>query len=314
MNKNRAIASVIILSASLTPALSYAKTKTERNEFKNISLSTPVFFDKETLKMEAKQDVHTPLLRKKASLTKTDRKVLKKDLDNLVYRKAAKELSFKELRQATNLAIQLGWYDKALMYLHQMVTTSKDSEVIKVLKLEVADILFEKSSLEKAGEAFEEYLSLYPGSDQSEYAHYKHVLCTFYQTLKTDQDQGPTRQAIQLAETYLEKGLAYKTYRSEIVQIRQHCQLMLYENELNVFKKESFGAASGRLAYLKKQYLPKLPQVESSIISLECRLAQAQGNKELYTERLAFLNKKFPQHGKTTRVAQRNKKSFTDRF
>jgi len=267
---------------------------------------------------QAKSDFYTPLLQNKIILSKPEYKETKKKFDKLIKSRDIKQLSSKELAQAVDLSIQLGWYDKALYYLQHMITSSKDSEKIKELKLQVADLLFEKGGLNKAGDAFEEYLDLYPGSDQAEYAHYKRVLCLFYQTLKTDQDQIPTRDAIKLTEAYLEKGIAYKKYRSEIRQIRHHCQVMLYENEVTVFdfymKKKSYGAASGRLAYVKKQYLTKLPGLEPEIVHLECRLAQAQGNKIVYNERLAFLNKKFPQHGKALRVAQSPKKSYTTRF
>ncbi len=318
MNQKYLKFALLITTIVSLPYNTIAKVETDTTPLRSISLSTPMVFDKETLKKESAHVVSTPLLQKAETLSKTEKKALKKELENIVYRKDAKTLQFDELRKAANLAMQVGWHDKALLYLQQMVSNTKDSEVIKTLKLEIADILFEKGSLQKAGDAFGEYLALYPGSDQSEYAHYKQLLCTFYQTLKTDQDQASTKQAIQLAQSYLEKGLAYKAYRTEIVQIRQQCHAMLYESELNVFnfymKKKSYGAASGRLAYLKKQYLEKLPEVEPHIISLECRLAQAQGNKEVYQERLAFLHKKFPDYGKTTRVAQGKKKSYTERF
>lgn len=282
-------------------------------------VSDSLIFDKETLLAQAKQGTATPLLQKKTTLSKAEFKNLKKEFEKLVKSRDAKKLSQKELRLATDLTMQMGWFDKALLYLQQMLTNSKDSEEIKTLKLQVADLLFEQGLLKKAGDAFGEYLELYPGAQESEYAHYKNVLCLFYQTLKTDQDQGPTRDAIKLTEAYLEKGIAYQKYRNEVRQIRQHCQVMLYENEVNVFnfymKKKSYGAASGRLAYVKKQYQSKLPQLEPNIIQLECRLAEAQGNKELYNERLAFLNKKFPEHGKGIRVAQRSKKkAYVDRF
>lgn len=309
---------IIALAVSACCAPIFAKNAEQTVGSKGLSLGMPIVFDKETLRQEAHQNVQTPILKSSQTLSKAERKVLRKELEKLVHRKDAKSLSFDELRKAANLSMQIGWHDKALVYLKEMVASTKDSEAIKKLKLEIADVLFEKGLLAKAGQAFEEYLALYPGSDQSEYAHYKMVLCTFYQTLKTDQDQDATKEAIRLAQNYLEKGLAYKAYRSEIVQIRQHCQFMLYENELNVFnfymKKKSYGAASGRLAYLKKQYLPKLPTIEANLIDLECKLALAQGNKALHQERLAYLHKKFPGFGKPVRVAQRTKKGYTERF
>lgn len=285
-------------------------------DHKSLSFSSPIVFDKETLKVQAQKNPHRTPVNK--NLTKTERKQIRKQFETLVHHKDAKALSTEQLRQAIDLCLQLEWNEKALFYLQELLTKTKDALLIESLKLEIADLLFEMGKLEQAEKQFDEYLDLYPGSHYAEYAHYKRTICLFYQTLKTDQDQGPTKKAIQLAESYLEKGLAYKQYRSQISDIRKQCQLMLFENEKTVFdfymKRKSYGAANGRLAYLKQQYLQELPHVEPTIIQLECRLAQAQGNTQLYQERLAHLQQKFPEYNKTVKVAQKSSKSYSTKF
>lgn len=282
----------------------------------SLSFSSPIVFNKETLKTQALINPHrTPV---NTNLTKTERKQIRKQFETLVHHKDAKTLSCEELRQAIDFCLQLEWNEKALLYLQEFLQKTKDASLIESLKLEIADLLFQMGKLIEAEQGFDQYLDLYPGSQYAEYAHYKRTICLFYQTLKTDQDQGPTRKAIQLAESYLEKGLAYKQYRSQIIDIRKQCQLMLFENEKTVFdfymKRKSYGAANGRLAYLKQQYLQELPHVEPTIIQLECRLAQAQGNTQLYQERLAHLQQKFPEYNKTVKVAQKSSKSYSTKF
>jgi outer membrane assembly lipoprotein YfiO len=323
MNKKTCKKSAILWNLFLTITLFTqhlcAKQKNKMVSLDAFSLSTPIIFDKKTLIEEAQKGTPPFLTLANHSYSKLELRELKKEFEKFTKHKDAKSMSLEELRQAADLALKLSWYDKALLYLKQMITASKDSETIKTVKLEIAEIYFQKGTLAKAEEAYKEYLELYPGADNAEYAHYKEVLCLFYQTLKTDQDQTPTRDTIKLTESYLEKGIAYKKYRNEINEIRKQCHLMLYQNEVNVFnfymKKKSFGAASGRLAHLKQQYLQQVPGVEPDIIALECRLAQAQGNTERYQERLAFLNKKFPEYGKqTTRVAHKTRKNYATRF
>lgn len=285
-----------------------------------VQLDSPIIFNKETLQAQTKDLVYSPALKLRSTPTKAELKQLKKEFESITYKKDAKQLTDKELRQAADLAIKLGWFDKALLYLQQLITNSKDSELIKVVKLEIADLLFEMGKLAKAETAYAEFLELYPGCKHAEYAHYKNILCAFYQTLSPDRDQSPTRQTLALTETYLEKGLAYKQYRTEVAQIRQQCNLLLYENDVDIFnqylKSKKYSSAAGRLAHIKLQHLSKLPSLEPNILTLECRLAQAQGDTQVYELKLAQLNKKYPHHGQTTRVAQNNtkKKDYAARF
>jgi len=249
---------------------------------------------------------------------KSERNTLKKELNLLTRHKNISDLSFKELRKAANLSLQIGWKEKALSYIRKMIVLATDSAMIEKLKLEIADVLFERGKLAAAEEAFSEYLNLYPGSPHSEYAHYKKILCALYRTHDIDQDQGQTQSTKKLCHAYLKKGIAFKKYRKEVNDIMHHCDIMLYQHEVNVFEfylhKKSFTAATNRLAYLKEKHLPLLRVVEPDIIKLECKLAEAQGNTKRYNERLAYLNKKFPQHGTTVRVAQRTKKNYGSRF
>lgn len=286
------------------------------------SLTLPKIASSKDAVIVNQKNATATLLPEKQFLSKAERKELRKKLDTITYRKDAKKLSAELSREAANLCIQLEWYNRAVMYLKEIIKKSKDSEEIRKLKLEIADIHFENGNLKKAETFFAEYLDLYPGSEQTEYVHYKRTLCLFYQTLKVDQDQGPTRQAIELADAYLEKGLAFKKYRDDIREIRTYCYNMLYQNEAVVFDfymkkntKKSLTAAENRLAYIKTEYQTKLPAIEPEVIRLEIRLAQAQGKKEVYNERLAYLEKKYPEQTKSARLAKTNtKKAYINRF
>jgi outer membrane assembly lipoprotein YfiO len=251
---------------------------------------------------------------KKKKFNKHELKVAKDEFKTLTYRKDAKTLTDKELKKALRYCLELGWYDKALFYVEKLLARIKDSVEIKNYKLVHSDILFEKGALKSALEAYGEYLSLYPGSKHAEYVHYKKTLCAFYQTLTSDRDQGPTREAIKLADSYIEKGKAYKKYTQDIKEIKNHCHALLYENEAHVFefylKKSSFKAADKRLAFMKKEFTDTIPAAQANMLQLECRLAYAQGDTGRYESRLALLEKKFPHYLSSTRIAQNSKKKI----
>lgn len=316
MNKKYSARRSYLLVGTVWSFISHTLISTESL----VQVNSPIIFDKETLQAQTKDLVYSPALKLRATPTKAELKLLKKEFESITHKKDAKQLNDIELRQAADLSIKLGWFDKALLYLQQLITNSKDSELIKVVKLEIADLLFEMGKLAKAQDAYAEFLELYPGCKHAEYAQYKNILCAFYQTLSPDRDQTPTRQTLALTESYLEKGLAYKQYRTEVAQIRQQCNVLLYENDVDIFnhylKSKKYSSAAGRLAHIKMQHLPKLPNFEPNVLTLECRLAKAQGDTQVYELKLAQLNKKYPQHDQVTRVAHNSskKKDYATRF
>ncbi len=255
---------------------------------------------------------------KKASLSKDEYRTAQRELANLSRYRDAKSMDAEELRRAADLSIQLCKADRALTYLKQIAAGSKDSETIERVKLEIADLLFDQQLFEKATVAYTEYLDLYPGSSNAEDAHYRKTVCLSKRVLSLDQDQAITREALALAESYVEKGSVYKKYTKEIETIRQDCYTLLCHSEIDTFnfylKKESYDAANSRLVYARSQYVPKLPTLESDILQGECRLALAQGKTEKYNERLALLEKKFPETNSGIKVAQAPKKSYTTQF
>jgi outer membrane assembly lipoprotein YfiO len=249
---------------------------------------------------------------KKKKFSKDGLKAIKDEFKTLTYRKDAKSLTDKEMKHALLLCLELGWYDKSLFYVDKLLARIKDSIDIKNYKLVRSDILFEQGDLKYSLEAYSEYLSLYPGSKHAEYVHYKKTLCAFYQTLSSDRDQEPTKEAIKLADGYIEKGKAYKKYTIDIKEIKSHCLALLYENEAHIFefylKRKSFKAADKRLVFMKHEFINTIPASQANLLQLECRLAYAQGDTDRYESRLALLEKKFPHYLSSTRVTQNSTK------
>lgn len=307
---------IIIVGLCLCFISIQARKKTEREEQDTIGSSitlSSILPQSKSFSLKKEIDPARPqIFVKKKKFSKNGLKEAKDEFKTLTYRKDAKTLTDKELKQANRFCLELGWYDKALFYADKLLARSKDSVEIKNYKLVRSDILFEQGSLKAALEAYGEYLLLYPGSTHAEYVHYKKTLCAFYQTLTPDCDQGPTREAIKLADGYIEKGKAYTKYSQDIKEIKNHCLALLYENEAYIFefylKKNSFKSADKRLAFMKKEFTNTIPASQANMLQLECRLAYAQGDLDRYKSRLALLEKKFPHYFPSTHVAFNSKK------
>ena len=279
----------------VTPSVLLGKSYLSNNPF-----SSPLTLDSITsYDTPPKPSENSLTLSFKKPQNKEERKALEKELKQLVGKRAAKELNEKELRTVVQIYKALEKYDKVLFYLQELELKTKDARVIESITLEKADIYFEQGKLEKAEKQFALYQELYPGSKHTEYVLYKRILCLFYQRLDVDQDQKRTKEILKLAQPALEKK-AIKAYKDEVQSIVKYCNLMLYKHELDIYnfyyKKKNYKAANQRLAFLRKDFLQDLPELEPEIIHIECTLAKAEGKKDLYQQRLAYLEKQYPQH------------------
>lgn len=197
-------------------------------------------------------------------------------------KKPIKLMTEKELRTVANLALQLGWHEEAVKFLTRLTTLLKSTVAIKNIKLEIADINFERGALKLSATEYEDFLKLYPGDIKAEYAQYKGLLSNFYTMLSADRDQTPTLNTIKLADAFLEKSDMYKQYNNDVKAIKTRCYYALYDHEVTVFeyymKKGSPKAAEQRLANLKKSYQTVLPDTQPKNLHMEYRVALAKND------------------------------------
>lgn len=197
-------------------------------------------------------------------------------------KKPLKLMTEKELRKIADLALKLGWQDEAVKFLTRLMALLKSTIAIKNIKLEIADINFERGALKLAASGYEEFLKLYPGDKKAEYAQYKGLLSNFYTMLSADRDQTPTLNTIKLADAFLEKSDTYKQYNNDVKAIKERCYYALYDHEVTVFeyymKKGSPKAAETRLVSLKNSYQGLLPDTQPKNLHMEYRVALAKND------------------------------------
>lgn len=211
-------------------------------------------------------------------------------------------LSLEELEEAKNYAQATDNKELAAMYLELMIKKATGKEVLRQLRLELADLFFEIGQLKQASRLYTMYLSLYPGDANRAYVHYQAILCHYYMTFTTDRDQTPTEETVRLAQEYADKLASdkntYLAYSKDVEDIQFKCFKKLYESDLNIYafymNKKSYNAAKVHLANMKKRFVPILNECEKELLTCELEVAKKLNDNELIAARQSELEHKYP--------------------
>lgn len=204
--------------------------------------------------------------------------------------------------------------DAVIKYTERMLKLCDDIEKTAEHMIELADLLYDNGETKKAGTLYAEFSKLYPGNAKTEYALHRAINCSFYNTLSHDRDQQPTHETIQLADDFLSRT-TFKEYRKQVLDIRLQCYQRVVQSELNVcdfyLKSRKPKVVERRLNRIRSEWLAKIPEMESDILSYELRLAQLNGD----TESINLVKEKIKEKDPLL-VAQANaaQVSFRNRF
>ncbi len=235
----------------------------------------------------------------KRTLSKDERKAIKKELQVITEGKDRKKLSFDQLEKAILLAHQLGKDTETILYIDQVLVIAKDATHIQKYKRLKADVVFELGKVESAEQLYQDYFDIYPGAKDIEDVHYRLIVCLSLQAREPDQDQAKTREVVRCANAFIEKKKTYTMYLFEVVKLRDNAYKLLYDHEATVFDyylfNKQFQAAQGRLAYMRQEFGTKIASVEPDLLHKEYRLALAQKDTARAERVLALLEKKYPQ-------------------
>lgn len=168
-----------------------------------------------------------------------------------------------KLMNEDELVLVLGWAkeqkdtDLVFTAFYYLMSVCQDHVRMKTYKLDLADYTYGLESYEKAAKAYEEFCLLYPGSQESEYAQYKLILCTFYISLEADRDQVDTAKTINLIVHFMQKAREQK-FIDEMQSIFKICRKRLFQHEVIVFetyvKQQKFTGAKKRLDFIEERF------------------------------------------------------------
>jgi len=215
-------------------------------------------------------------------------------------KKTLRNMNFAELEAFKERTLAANDRYNAIRILERMVPICTDLEKLKNLLLELADLLFEEGKLEAAGKMYREFVKYYPGNEKVEYALYKAVLCKFYVILDAERDQTSTKDAIELADKFLEREEIFITYSQEVRTMRSRCYERLLESEVNIFNfycdRSRYKSAKTRLANIRKEFIPLLPACDPYLISLEIQLANLVKDTPTALGKQQELKERFPDY------------------
>jgi outer membrane assembly lipoprotein YfiO len=215
------------------------------------------------------------------------------------------EKPFAELKKGKEQALKAKDLQTAAKYLDAMRMTCNDTELLKDILLEMADVYYEQKEWTKAEKAYKEYMLLYPGSIRCDYAHYRAIDCGMRLTLIPERDQTQTEETLVLAQEFLDE-YPKSVYLNPVTQLAFACKDKLFKSDVNIFNfylhSNNVKAATKRLDLIMQERLPQLPEYQPQTLELSIQLAQAQNNTETILRKQLELGQKFPEHEITKRL------------
>lgn len=264
-------------------------------------------------KKEVAQDVVFDPVKSTAAARRKRQSIYKK---KKVY---MRDMTYEELRETKNQRIAEKNIEAAIKYAEKMLPLCKDMHEQKNLMLELANLLFDQGELEKAGKIYQEFVKLYPGTTEIEHASYRAILCSFYAILDCERDQSKTKETVDLTIAFLERSEIFTEKHDEVLAIQRKCYERLVESEFNVLQyylnNERFTAAQTRIDGMRKDYAPKMADLEPRLLFTEIVIADKQGKTEVATEKKLLLTTNYPAFNATEIIAAHTpEKSFADKF
>lgn len=169
--------------------------------------------------------------------------------------------------------------------LERLVQIATDQTILADGLLALADLYYGyQHNLDKAAHSYEKFATLFPGSEQSDYASYKSIVCLFYSTLSAERDQTATTHAITLAGSFLKKT-TNENYKKEVQDILKQCYYRLFESEKSIFhfymRQKKYSAAEKRIKYIKENIVDKVENGKEEVAVLQDYLQYQQMPKEI---------------------------------
>ena len=199
--------------------------------------------------------------------------------------KLVKDMNEEELKSMLTYAKITDNKELVFKVFHFLMTVSTSQDNLKEYKLDLANYCYQLKDFEKASFVYEEFCSLYPGSQEMEYAQYKSILCWFFLSLDPSKDQTFTHKTILLIDTFLQTA-KNKKFIDESNSIKQTCRKKLLEHEVHVFehycKQRKFTGAQKRLDYIKESF-SDIEHIKEYIVYLEKMFDVSKNPKRPFT-------------------------------
>jgi outer membrane assembly lipoprotein YfiO len=266
-------------------------------------------------------DLDNPYLKKskKKKLTVADKRKRKRGYQKKYLN--MRDMTYDELKVVKAQKKKENDVENLIRYNEKMLAMCKDMHELKDITLELADLLYASGDHEKAGKLYGEFIKLYPGTQEVEYAYFRAITCCFEGILESDRDQSRTKETLELTKRFLERADVFEKHIDDVLKIKTLCCERLIESEMNIINfymvRNCYKAVQNRLAGLQKDFANTVDNLTPRLLTVEIELAFKQNKIEDATQKLVLLQEKYPDFNtknKTVVAQAAGKKAFTNRF
>lgn len=192
--------------------------------------------------------------------------------------KKVREMELSDAENAACYYHECGYVDLAIKSYERIIALSDDHETTARTLLKLANLQLEQRNYEEAQKYFEQFLTMYPGHANREFAYYKCLESHYLAMRDATRDQTPTEKTLQKAKDFLELFPDKSTYAEQVKEIINICNKRIIAHELFIaqfyvkkyryeFKISPLRAARNRLNYIAEELLsylsPKNEQIEA---------------------------------------------------
>lgn len=219
--------------------------------------------------------------------------------------KLPQHMAFEELEQKISSALDEGDVLLGIRCLERILEEHPDNVNVGLYRLKLADLHFEmgkynqdRDQISRAYDCYRRFYRLNPSDPRAEYASYRAILAQFHLTLRIECDPQAFIKTVKRCKKHLaSERFARGRYAQDVRDIYYTCERSLIDREEYIFnvylRGEKFKSAHNRIEYLRKHY-GHHPDLESRLLYLECKLANAQGEKENCQAKAKMLEECFP--------------------
>ncbi len=203
----------------------------------------------------------------------------------------------KNLKEAQEL-IDNYEFDRARRLLIEVKNRDTTGQYAPLAQLKIAESYIEEEDIDRAVEAYREFLKLYPDHPQAPYAQYQIGMLYFKQIKDPERGSGIAKKAMEEFEKLL-RDFPRNPYRTEAELRIKQCRYYLSEYEFIVgrfyYKKGSCRAAIGRFEGLIKNFPDSKRVPEAMLLTAECYKKEGKPRKARhYLQRLLSLYPRSP--------------------
>lgn len=220
--------------------------------------------------------------------------------------KKIKAMTFQDHKEKVVAALKGKKRSETIPHLERMIEEYPEDQHVSEYRLTLADLYFEEGKkyfdhepLQAAYNLYKKFYTFNPSDPKAEYASYKAILATFYQTNRIECDSLSYDKAVTLCKKHLQKPEFQKGYYcSDVRDVLYTCERKLIDKEIYIFNSNLRQGKEEGAAYIleriTQQYSSEHTDLEPRLKYLAFKLARYKEEKDNVQGILKELEEYYP--------------------